>query len=81
MRTKDTSRTLWLVLLPSVLATLPVWVGTLPPMTDVPQFAAQVKLFDDLQAHDFPFRNLFVVDRLKELGLGNECPAESATRG
>jgi hypothetical protein len=31
-------------------------------MTDVPQFAAQVKLFDDLHAHDFPFRDLFVVD-------------------
>jgi hypothetical protein len=59
-----------LLVLPSVLATLPVWIAARPPMIDVPQFAAQVKLFDDLRTHDFPFRELFVVDLFTPYLLG-----------
>jgi hypothetical protein len=55
-----TSRTSRIILvLVSVLAALPVWLSSYPPMCDLPQHAAQVTLLRDLQSHAFVFSNVF----------------------
>jgi hypothetical protein len=59
--TVNSPRWLRVLLLPSLLTALPVWVAALPPLVDLPQYAAQVRLFDDLRSANFPFRDLFYV--------------------
>lgn len=49
-------------LLASVAATIPVWVAVFPPMTDLPQHAAQISLYHALQDPSFAFANLFTVN-------------------
>lgn len=54
---------LWLLLISaSFLATLPVWIPAYPPMTDLPQHAAQVSLLRELQDPNFAFANQFEVN-------------------
>lgn len=43
----------------SLLATIPVWIATYPPMTDLPQHAAQVTLLRALHDPHFAYANLF----------------------
>ena len=51
-----------LVVTTSLLATIPVWIPALPPMTDLPQHAAQVALLRAIQSADFPFTSLFQIN-------------------
>jgi hypothetical protein len=51
-----------LVLIASLLATIPVWIPAFPPMTDLPQHAAQVALLRAIQSPDFPFASLFQIN-------------------
>lgn len=55
-----TSQTsVWILLATSVLALLPVWIPSYPPMVDLPQHAAQVALLHNLQNADFAYSALF----------------------
>lgn len=49
----------WILLVTSVLAALPVWIPSYPPMADLPQHAAQVALLRDLQNQHFMYSALF----------------------
>ena len=57
MRRGSRREFLFLVLV-SLLAVIPVWVSKYPPMADLPQHAAQVELFRNLQQHS-PFAYLY----------------------
>lgn len=46
----------------SISAIVPIWVALFPPMSDLPQHAAQVSLFYALQDSNFTFKNLFSVN-------------------
>ena len=50
------------LLIASALATLPVWLPSYPPMTDLPQHAAQVTLLRSLQEPGFQFAHLFEIN-------------------
>ncbi len=49
----------WVLVAMSVLAVLPVWIPSYPPMSDLPQHAAQVALLRDLHNSQFPYSTLF----------------------
>ena len=49
----------YLFLLACVVSVLPVWLPRFPPMVDLPQHAAQIALFLNLQDANFPFAHLF----------------------
>jgi hypothetical protein len=49
----------WVLLATSVLAVVPVWIPSYPPMSDLPQHAAQVALLTDLHNSQFPYSTLF----------------------
>lgn len=49
----------YLFLLACLLSGLPVWLPRFPPMVDLPQHAAQIALFLNLQDANFPFVHLF----------------------
>ena len=46
----------------SVLATIPVWIATYPPMVDLPQNASQIALLRNLHDPSFRFAGLFEVN-------------------
>jgi len=49
----------WLLLATSLLAVIPVWVTHYPPMSDLPQHAAQIALLKNLNDPQFQFTNMF----------------------
>ena len=51
-----------LLLAASVIATLPVWLASYPPMVDLPEHAAQVALLRNLHDPAFRFAGLFWVN-------------------
>jgi len=55
-------REMVLLALASVLATIPVWVASYPPMVDLPQHAAQVAMLRNLHDPNFRFAGLFEVN-------------------
>lgn len=60
----------WILLLVSLLATIPVWVPAYPPMSDLPQHAAQVALLRDLQNSHFAYAKLFQLNWFTPYLLG-----------
>lgn len=44
------------------LAAIPVWIPTFPPMTDLPQHAAQIAMISRFWDTDFPFSHLYEVN-------------------
>ena len=60
----STSRRDWLILLAaSILATIPVWIPTFPPMTDLPQHGAQIALLREmLHPQQFAFAGDFDIN-------------------
>jgi hypothetical protein len=50
------------VLVASLLATIPVWIPTFPPMTDLPQHAAQVALLRSLLHPGFQYEPYFYIN-------------------
>jgi len=60
--THDLRRDLVLLLAASVLATIPVWIPTFPPMTDLPQHGAQITLLREVLHPGFPFASLFGIN-------------------
>jgi hypothetical protein len=46
----------------SVLATIPVWIASYPPMVDLPQHAAQVAMLRNLHDPSFSFGGLFQIN-------------------
>ncbi len=55
-------RTILLVLIASVLATIPIWLTSFPPMVDLPEHAAQVSLLRNLYEPGFRFLGLFWIN-------------------
>ena len=55
-------RTILLVLIASVLATIPIWLTSFPPMVDLPQHASQITLLRNLSDPAFRFAGLFRVN-------------------
>ena len=49
----------YILLVVSILAVLPVWIPTYPPMSDLPQHAAQVALLRELQNPSFAYASFF----------------------
>ena len=49
----------WILLATSVIAVIPVWISRYPPMSDLPQHAAQVALLRDLHNPQFPYAGMF----------------------
>ena len=60
--TTTQTREILLVVFASVLATVPVWLATFPPMGDLPEHAAQVALLRNLHDPAFRFADLFWVN-------------------
>lgn len=60
----SSSRRDWLILLAaSILATIPVWIPTFPPMTDLPQHGAQIALLREmLHPQQFAFAGDFDIN-------------------
>lgn len=58
----NTLKSLLIVAIVSVLATIPVWLPEFPPMTDLPQHAAQVVMLRVIAHHAFPYRQLFQIN-------------------
>lgn len=54
----------------SVLATIPVWIPTFPPMTDLPQHAAQVALLREMLRPDFVWQSMFHINWFTPYLLG-----------
>jgi hypothetical protein len=52
-------RDLLLLTVASLLATIPVWIPTFPPMTDLPQHASQIMLLRAMQDPGFPYASFF----------------------
>jgi hypothetical protein len=50
---------IWFLLFFSLLATLPVWLSLYPPMSDMPQHAAQVALLRNLHHPDFAYASQY----------------------
>ena len=55
-------RQLLLVAIVSALATVPVWMPRFPPMTDLPQHAAQVAMLREMAQPAFAYRGLFAIN-------------------
>jgi len=55
-------REMLLLVVASLLATIPVWVASFPPMVDLPEHAAQVELLSNLHNPGFRFAGLFWVN-------------------
>src|SRR5207253_10390704 len=49
----------WLLVVTSFLGVLPVWITRYPPMSDLPQHAAQIALLRDLHNPEFPYSSMF----------------------
>lgn len=64
------TREMLLVVAASVLATVPVWLATYPPMVDLPQHAAQIALLRNLHDPNFRFADLFRVNWFTPYLLG-----------
>jgi hypothetical protein len=60
--TTSLTREMLLVTFASVVATIPVWLATYPPMVDLPEHAAQVALLHNLHDPAFRFVGLFWVN-------------------
>jgi hypothetical protein len=58
----QSDRTLVLVIIASLLATIPIWLTSFPPMVDLPEHAAQVGLLRSLHNPSFGFSELFWVN-------------------
>lgn len=56
------TREMLLLVAASLLATIPVWLATYPPMMDLPEHAAQVALLRNLHDPAFRFADLFWVN-------------------
>jgi len=56
------ARETWLLIAASLLATVPVWLSSFPPMVDLPEHAAQVALLHNLHNPGFAFASLFWVN-------------------
>ena len=56
------NREMWLIIAASILATIPVWLATYPPMVDLPQHASQIALLRNLHDPQFRFAYLFRVN-------------------
>lgn len=56
------NREMLLLAAASLLATIPVWLASYPPMVDLPQHAAQIALLHNLQDRGFRFASLFRVN-------------------
>ena len=56
------SQNVLLVAIVSALATIPVWLPAFPPMTDLPQHAAQVAMLREMSQPAFPYRHLFEIN-------------------
>ena len=61
---------LLLLVAASLLATIPVWVASYPPMVDLPEHAAQVSMFRNLHNPSFPFADSLVVNWFTPYLLG-----------
>jgi hypothetical protein len=48
-----------LVLAASLLATIPIWIATFPPMTDLPMHAAEIGLLQAMRRGGFPYEASF----------------------
>jgi hypothetical protein len=55
-------RDLLIVVAAALLATIPVWIPTFPPMTDLPQHAAQVALLREMLQPGFPYAASFHIN-------------------
>src|SRR5262249_12558452 len=53
------SRELFMLVAASLLATIPVWIPTFPPMTDLPQHGAQIALLREMLQPGFAFASYF----------------------
>src|SRR5690348_6105413 len=51
-----------LVAIVSALAAIPVWLPAFPPMTDMPQHAAQVAMLREISHNAFPYSDLFEIN-------------------
>ncbi len=63
-------REMLLLIAASLLATIPVWMASFPPMVDLPEHAAQIALLRNLHNPGFPFANLFWVNWFTPYLLG-----------
>ncbi len=64
------NREMLLLVAASLLATIPVWLASFPPMVDLPEHAAQIALLHNLHTPGFPFANLFWVNWFTPYLLG-----------
>lgn len=60
----------WILVITSILAVLPVWIPSYPPMADLPQHAAQVAFLRDLQNQHFTYSMLFRINWFTPYLLG-----------
>ena len=60
--TTSDQRAILLVIVASLVATIPVWLASFPPMVDLPEHAAQVALLRNLQNPGFSYADLFRVN-------------------
>ena len=65
------SKSVSLVVTTGLLATIAVWLPAFPPMTDLPQHAAQVALLRAVRSADFPYASLFQVNWFTPYLLGH----------
>jgi hypothetical protein len=59
-----------LVCAASLFATIPVWIPTFPPMTDLPQHASQIALLRHMLSPDFRFASYFHINWFTPYLLG-----------
>jgi len=59
-----------IVLVASLLATVPVWIPTFPPMTDLPQHASQVTLLRAMLGGGFAYESAFHINWFTPYLLG-----------
>jgi len=52
----------WILLAASLAAVLPVWIAPYPPMTDLPQHAAQIALLHQLRNPPFAYAGMFRIN-------------------
>lgn len=63
-------REMLLLIAASLLATIPVWLASFPPMVDLPEHAAQIALLHNLHNPGFRFADLFWVNWFTPYLLG-----------